>query len=140
MIDTAANRVPVREGLFVEGGPGAPARLLGSRCRETGQVFFPAEVMNPVTMRPGTLEAHPFEGGGTLVSWTVIARGLPGFDSPYALGTVALDAGPGFIAQLHDWQGKTLRSGMRLRLEIGRIKREKDGSEVIGPVFVPEEN
>ena len=77
------------------------------------------------------------EGGGTLVAWTVIARGLPGFDSPYALATVQLDAGPSFIGQLHEWQGKPLASGMRVRLAIGRIKRDKDGSEVVGPLFVP---
>lgn len=114
-------------------------RLIGSRDRLTGQVFFPAEVMNPVTMTEGTLEPHAFEGSGTLVAWTVIGRGLPGFDSPYALGTIALDAGPGFIGQLQDWQDKALQPGMRVRLAIGRIKREKDGTEVIGPRFVPVE-
>lgn len=128
--------VPIRPDLFVEG---EPPRLVGSRDRESGQVFFPAEAMNPVTMREGTLERHEFEGAGRLVAWTVIGRGLPGFDSPYALGTVALDAGPSFIGQLHDWQGKALAAGMRVRLAIARIKTEKDGTEVVGPTFVPVE-
>lgn len=136
---TAPARVPIRPDLFVERDDGAPA-LVGSRDRETGQVFFPAETMNPVTMREGTLDRHEFDGGGTLVAWTVIGRGLPGFDSPYALGTIALDAGPGFIGQLHDWQGKALRPGMRVLLAIGRIKAEKDGTEVVGPKFVPVED
>jgi uncharacterized OB-fold protein len=126
--------VPIRPDLFVAG---ESPRLVGSRDRVTGQVFFPAEAMNPMTMTEGTLERHEFDGAGTLVAWTVIGRGLPGFDSPYALATVALDAGPGFIGQLHEWQGKALRSGMRVRLAIGRIKREKDGTEVLGPKFVP---
>lgn len=133
----AAVRTPIRPDLFVEGDAQTPPRLVGSRDRITGQVFFPAEAMNPVTMREGTLQRHEFEGGGTLVAWTVIARGLPGFDSPYALATVQLDAGPSFIGQLHEWQGKPLESGMRVRLAIGRIKRDKDGSEVVGPMFVP---
>lgn len=128
--------VPIRPDLYVAGDP---PRLVGSRDRTTGQLFFPAETMNPVTMTEGTLERHEFDGGGTLVAWTVIGRGLPGFDSPYALATIALDAGPGFIGQLHDWQGKALRSGMRVRLSIGRIKRERDGAEVLGPKFVPVE-
>jgi uncharacterized OB-fold protein len=102
--------VPVRANLFVDRCDAAPS-LVGSRDRETG-----------------------------LVAWTVVARGLPGFDSPYALGTIALDAGPSFIGQLHDWQGKALRAGMRVRLAIGRIKNEKDGTEVVGPKFVPVED
>lgn len=138
-VSAAPARTPIRPGLFVERGGAAPA-LVGSRDRETGQVFFPAEAMNPVTRREGTLEHHEFDGGGTLVAWTVIGRGLPGFDSPYALGTIALDAGPGFIGQLHDWQGKALRPGMRVRLTIGRIKAEKDGTEIVGPKFVPVED
>ncbi len=133
MSETPA-RLPIRPDLFVDADP---PRLVGSRDRETGEVFFPAEVMNPRTMREGTLERHEFDGGGTLVAWTVVARGLPGFDSPYAMATILLDAGPGFIAQLHDWQGQALRPGMRLRLVIARIRREKDGSEVVGPKFVP---
>jgi len=128
--------VPIRPDLYVAA---QPPRLVGSRDRVTGQVFFPAEAMNPATMSEGTLERHEFDGGGRLVAWTVIGRGLPGFDSPYALGTIALDAGPGFIGQLHDWQDKTLRPGMRVRLAIGHIKREKDGTEVLGPKFVPVE-
>lgn len=137
MSETAApKRTAIRPDLFVEGDE---PRLVGSRDRETGEVFFPAEAMNPTTMREGTLERHEFAGGGALVAWTVIGRGMPGFDSPYALGTIRLDAGPGFIGQLHDWQGKALKSGMRVKLAIARIKGEKDGSEVIGPKFVPVE-
>jgi len=131
-----AKRAPIRPDLFVDGDP---PRLVGSRDRDSGEVFFPAEAMNPRTMTEGTLERHEFEGAGTLVAWTVVGRGMPGFDSPYALATIKLDAGPGFIGQLHDWQGKTLKAGMRLKLAIARIKAEKDGTEVIGPKFVPVE-
>ena len=130
-------QVPIRPDLFVDG---AQPRLVGSRDRISGQIFFPAEAMNPVTMSEGTLERHEFEGSGRLVAWTVIGRGMPGFDSPYALGTIALDAGPGFIGQLHDWQGKELKLGMRVRLALARIKAEKDGTEIIGPKFVPVED
>lgn len=131
-----AKRVPIRPDLVIEG---QPPLLVGSRDRITGQVFFPAEAMNPVTMTEGTLDRHAFQGDGHLVAWTIVARGLPGFDSPYALATVQLDAGPSLIAQLHAWQGKTLRAGMRVALAVERIKSEKDGTEVIGPKFVPVE-
>ncbi len=134
---SAPVRTPIRPDLFVEDAE--VPRLVGSRCRVTGQVFFPAETMNPVTMQEGTLDRHEFDGNGKLVAWTVIGRGLPGFDSPYALGTVALDAGPSFIGQLHDWQDKALAPGMPVRLVIGRIRQDKDGSETIGPKFVPVE-
>jgi uncharacterized OB-fold protein len=133
----ATRRSPIRENLFVEGDE--HPRLLGSRCRETGQVFFPREAMNPATMRSGTLDDHAFDGAGELVAWTVVARGLPGFDSPYALAVVRLDAGPSFIAQLQDWQGRALHPRQRVELVIDKIKAEKDGTIVVGPKFRPVE-
>lgn len=143
MTATANDKPParraIREGLFIE-LPGTAPRLVGSRCRVTGQVFFPAETMNPVTLTEGTVERHEFDGAGRLVAWTVVSRGLPGFDSPYALATVALDAGPSLIAQLHDWRDKVLAPGMRLSLTIARIKTERDGTEVVGPKFIPVES
>lgn len=138
--EEGVKRLPIREHLFIERAADGRPRLIGSRCRETGEVFFPRETMNPVTMKEGTLEDHEFDGAGALVAWTVIGRGMAGFDSPYAMGTFVLDAGPSFIAQLHGWQDKSLRAGQRVSLVIDRIKTEKDGTVVIGPKFRPEES
>jgi uncharacterized OB-fold protein len=135
-IGKAAATRPIRPRLFTEAGDGPP-RLLGSRDRETGQAFWPAEAMNPVTRRPGTLEPAELEGAGRIVSFTTVARGLPGFASPYALATIALDAGPSLIAQLEAWQGVELRLGQRVELVIGTIRTEPDGTRVVGPKFRP---
>ena len=128
---------PIRPALFVaEGADNGPA-LLGSRCRKTGTVFYPAEVMNPETHEAGTMEPVEIDGAGTLVTHTVIARGLPGFASPYALAVVQLGAGPSLIAQLEDWQDASLEPGTPVELVIGTIKTEKSGTRVIGPKFRP---
>lgn len=128
---------PIRPNLFLaQGGDGRP-KLLGSRCRETGQLFWPAEIMNPVTHHPNTLEAAEIDGEGKIVSFTTVARGLPGFLSPYALATIELDAGPALIAQLEDWRGRNLAIGQKVDLVIGTIKTEKDGTRVVGPKFRP---
>jgi uncharacterized OB-fold protein len=128
---------PIRDGLFRDAEGGRAACLLGSRCRETGALFWPAERMNPVTRRPGTLEPAEIGGDGRLVSWTVVGRGLPGFASPYALAAVALDAGPTLLAQLADWQGTALAIGQRLELVIGTVRTETDGTHTLGPMFRP---
>lgn len=128
---------PIRHGLFVERGAAGRPMLLGSRCRETGKVYYPAETMNPDTHRAGTMEPVEIEGNGRLVSHTVVSRGLPGFASPYALGVVELDAGPSLVAQLEDWDQAELSAGLQVELVIGTIKTEKDGTRVIGPKFRP---
>jgi uncharacterized OB-fold protein len=93
--------------------------------------------MNPITHHFGTLEPAEIDGTGRIVSFTVVARGLPGFASPYALAAIALDAGPTLIAQLEDWQDRKLAIGQPVDLVIGVIRTEKDGTRVIGPKFRP---
>ena len=124
----------IADNLFVEG---PPPRLLGSRCRETGEAFYPVQSMNPVTHKAGTMEVCEFAGGGTLQNFTKIHRGMPGFDSPFALGVIALDEGPVLTAQLADWDFENLRLGQRVELVIGTIKHDPDGTAVIGPKFRP---
>ncbi len=128
---------PIRPNLFRVAGAGGRPLLLGSRCRETGTLFFPAEVMNPDTHRAGTMEPAEIDGAGRIYSVTKIARGLPGFASPYALAVIQLDAGPSLIAQLEDWQDQDLRIGVPVDLVIGTIKTEKDGTRITGPKFRP---
>jgi uncharacterized OB-fold protein len=128
---------PVRANLFIERGNDGRPKLLGNRCRETGQLFWPAEIVNPVTRRAGTLEPAEIDGHGRIVSFTIVARGLPGFASPYALAAIALDAGPTLIAQLDDWQEHEPAIGRPVDLVIDTIRTEKDGTRVIGPKFRP---
>ncbi len=135
MTDAAGETAePIREGIYRNGA--APV-LLGSQCQETGQVFWPAERFNPVTHKPGTMQPHEVPGRGRLHSFTTIARGLPGFPSPYALASIELDAGPTLIAQLTDWQDQDLTPGMPVELVIGTVKTKKDGTRVEGPLFRP---
>lgn len=125
---------PIAENLFVEG---PPPRLLGSRCRETGQAFYPVQIMNPVTHKAGTMEVCEFSGSGTLQNFTKIHRGMPGFESPFALGVIELDEGPVLTGQLADWDFESLSVGQRVELVIGMIKHDPDGVAVIGPKFRP---
>lgn len=125
---------PLRSDLFVEG---PPPRLIGSRCRESGEIFYPVQTMNPVTHKVGTVERVEIDGAGTLVNFTRVLRGVPGFDTPFALGVIRLDAGPTLTAQLADWADVELRAGLRVELVIGQIKRDADGTVVVGPKFRP---
>lgn len=124
----------LRADLFVDS---SPPRLVCSRCSETGQLFFPVQAMNPVTQKAGTMVRAEIEGEGKLLNFTQVVRGMPGFESPFALGVIELDAGPTLTAQLTDWKGVVLHAGMRVQLVIGPIKRDSDDTIVMGPKFRP---
>lgn len=136
--DAGDRKRPIRPGLYVEpAGADRQPRLLGSRCRTTGQYFWPAERINPLTHEAGTMEPVEIDGKGRIVSYTIVQRGLAGFPSPYALASIQLEAGPSLIAQLEDWQERPLRLGQPVELVIGTIMTERDGTHVTGPKFRP---
>jgi uncharacterized OB-fold protein len=68
MSQTAKKQAPIREGLFevLEDG----AHLIGSRCRECGEVTFPANAFCPQCCTE-TTENLPLSRRGILYSFTV---------------------------------------------------------------------
>ena len=130
--------IPIRQNLFAApSGVDDEPRLIGSRCQDCGGTFFPSEAMCPSCVKEGTVQAVFLKGRGKLVSFTQVMRGMPGFESPYALGCIELDEGPTLIAQLQDWQGLVLETNMPVELVIGRIKKDEKGNTVVGPKFKP---
>ena len=125
--------IPIRDDLFVDsnGADGTP-KLLVRRCKSTGNLYFPR---NSVFSGGGDYEDLEIEGKGRLIEAAVIQRGLPGFVSPYAIAVIELDQGLSLIAQLEDWEDKSLDMGTRVRLVIGCIRKERDGSRIVGPKF-----
>lgn len=131
-----AAEIPIHEKLFTFGPDGAP-KLICSRCRECGGTFYPTEAMCPSCIKEETVDTIEIDGKGKIVSFTKVMKGPPGYDSPYVLACLELDEGPSVIAQLQDWQDVDLAIDMPVELVIGRIKKEKNGTTVIGPKFRP---
>ena len=130
------SEVNIREGLFIRSSArdGKP-KLLGSRCRETGDIFYPREAMSPSVRKPGTLEDIELEGVGRIIAFTIVRRALPGFNSPYALALIQLSDGVTTFSQLENWSVDNLKVGAEVTLTIGTINTREDGVKVIGPKF-----
>lgn len=131
-----AVEVSIRRNLFIIGADGRPKLIVG-RCRRCHLIFYPKEPVCPICIEVGTLETIEIDGKGKIISFTRVMRGLPGYDSPYTLACIELDAGPSLIAQLQDWQEVELKLHMPVELVIGRIKTEKNGNIIVGPKFKP---
>jgi uncharacterized protein len=136
-----ANRAPAVEGWFtLDDQP----RLLGTRCSQTGTVFFPPqEAFVPV---PGVVgaELEPVELSrtGTLWSWSVNHYAPPEpYVSPdpfvpYTVCAVELAAERMVVlGQLAAGVDPTeLAIGMTMELELGTLFTEGDGDEAVDTV------
>ena len=140
MTDAPFN-TPVVRGLFE--GQGDATRLLASRCRGCGSVYFPRSLS---CRHPRCTDKTPqdilLRPRGTLYSVTVQAyRPPPLFVmddwAPYALGLIELPEGLRVMAMLTGRAPQDWRIGEPVVLTTGVLSRNGEGREVLTYQFRP---
>jgi uncharacterized OB-fold protein len=136
------SRIPIEPGFFtIPEDPDAPPRLLGSRCTECSEVFFPRRA---ICARCLGDRLDPVEIGprGRLHTWTYVHVPLFGSRNAetggYGVGQVDLPEGPRVQAVLAGGPGD-FRIGMEMELELETLRTTKEGDEVVIFRFGPRE-
>lgn len=140
MTQEAKRQVPIRDDLFEWGEDGA--HLLGSRCRECGEVTFPVNPFCPQCCKAttGNIRLSRF---GSLYSFTVQRfrppppyRGADPF-VPYCVGMVELPEGVRITSVLEGSDPAGLRVGMKVELLITTFFEDDEGNDVLAYKFKP---
>ncbi|MBI4284337.1 MAG: Zn-ribbon domain-containing OB-fold protein, partial [Chloroflexi bacterium] len=129
-------QVPVMEGIFT--WPSADPRLIGSRCRKCGTVFFPASFrcMDPAC-RGEEVEKVELSKKGKLWSYTINYYPLPppykapkDF-KPFGVGEVEFPEGIRVAGVIVDCDPeKDLKIGMDMELVFDKYYDDEQGNEV----------
>lgn len=142
MADERKPRVPVKPGFFtVPDDPAEPPRLLGTRCEDCGEHFFPRRRVCARCLSERTAEVA-LGPRGTLYSYTFVH--FPLFGSMrvehigYGVGQVDLTEGPRVQFPLAGKQ-EDFRVGMTLEAEIEPLREDDGGREVVMLRFKPVE-
>jgi uncharacterized OB-fold protein len=142
MTQSAKKQIPIKEGLFewLEDG----AHLIGSRCRQCGEVTFPVNWFCPQCCVE-TTENIPLSQRGTLYSFTIQRfRPPPPYRGPepfvrYGVGMIELPEGLRVTAVLEESDPARLRVGMEMELVITKFFEDDEGNEVLAYKFKPVE-
>ena len=134
-----AERVPVKAGYFtVPEDPATPPRLLGSRCEECGEHFFPKRAVCAKCLSERVVDAE-LGPRGTLYSYTFVH--FPLFGSTrlehigYGVGQVDLPEGPRVQLPLAGRQ-EEYRVVQTVEAELEPL-REENGQDVVIIRFRP---
>ena len=137
----APDEIPIREGCFVfSNRQGGGPHLIGSRCRQCGDVVFPKRKLCTICDSDELMEEVFIGEKGKLYTYTIVRTGLANFETPYVLGLVELPESGNLrvLAQIEDCEPEEVRIGMPLELVIGKIKTDKaTGKTVIGHKYRP---
>ncbi len=127
--------IPLEEGLW-EIDESGTARLLGSRCRLCGELFFPRKKNDVCTHCQGRgLETVRLSNHGQVVTCTVVyQRPAGGFYKgtvPYAYGVVELPEGIRFMTLLVSDDLESIQVGSKVRLIIDPLFEDDEGEQVL---------
>ena len=102
--------------------------LIGSKCLQCGEVFFPMRVICPKCRRKGKLEDIKFSGNGKIHSYSVIHTPTDEFKniSPYAVAIIELEEGAKITSQIVDCNTDDIEIGQEVELVFRRIRAEGD--------------
>jgi len=116
----------------------AEGKVLATRCKETGKIYFPPQVDCPDA--PGSeVEWVEMPREGELLTWTVIYTKPYSFSHypDYTVGIARFPNGVNVLAWVRESDPSRLRVGMKVRLEV--VKREPEGYLTYELVPVEEE-
>ena len=125
--------VPFREGLFAVDAH--DAYLIGNRCQQCNQLFFPAKPFC-FSCLSKNMEPSGIGRSGTLYSFTTCHMPSGRFKPPYQVGWIDLQEGVRIFAPLKVRRNQTLEIGMRMELVIDELWREGKSS-IIGYKYKP---
>jgi uncharacterized OB-fold protein len=114
--------------------------LLGNRCRECGQAYFPPREVCPGCFAEGResqMEKLKLSSRGKLYSYSTIQVAPKRFMPPYSLGYVDFPEGVRVLGQLAAPDPAKLKLDMEVEAELGRIAIDEQGNEVFSYKFRP---
>ena len=113
-------------------------RLLGTKCKKCGQIYFPLR-RNCPRCPDGTVEDLPLSDKGTLQSFVVAYVAPPGYEVPHTQGYIDLfEDGPCIFSLLTGYgDGSKLRVGCEMGLKIVRRGTDDDNRVIVGYRFTP---
>jgi uncharacterized OB-fold protein len=131
-----------RKGKFIEEGwfkdTDEGIMLMGSRCEACKKVFFPKKEVCPECF-DGELIEVPLSKQGRLHSYTLSVMGIPGMETPYAIGFIELPEGIKLFSILTDckpWD-EVLKVDMDMEMVIEKIRQDESGNEIVSYQFRP---
>jgi uncharacterized OB-fold protein len=135
------NKIPVREGLWTDASSEGDVRLLASKCKQCGEIFFPKKNGGVCThCQHDTFIEMKLSSTGKIYSYSVVMIRPPEYykgDVPYALGFVDLPEGIKVETLFTQCDFDELAVDMEVEMILDTLYIDDEGNEVICYKFRP---
>lgn len=106
--------------------------LIGTRCDNCDEVFFPPRHVCPICRRIGKLEPYQLEGRGKIVSYSIVHVPPEGFEdeSPYTVAIIKLDEGPRVTGQITDCNPEKIEIGDEVEVTFRHVQEDGESGVI----------
>jgi uncharacterized OB-fold protein len=142
ILSSSRKRIPVQEGFWAEpSSPGERPQLLGHKCRDCGEIFFPRRNNGICThCQSRNLVEMKLSSKGKIYNYTIVEQKPPAYykgEVPYALGFIELPEGVRLRSLFTGCNLNDLKVGMEVEIVIERLFENDEGDEIITYKFRP---
>ncbi len=105
-------------------------RLVGTRCENCGEVYFPPRVVCPKCRREGEMKEVELSGRGEIYTYSVVRVPPEGFEgkAPYVVAIVKLEEGPLVTGMIVDCDPGEIDIGTPVEATFRRVSEDgEDG-------------
>jgi uncharacterized protein len=143
MIDAAKKQLPIKEGMMkLPQSPTDKGSLTGCKCRKCGELFLVKREICE-NCQSQDLEEIALSSTGKLYAFSVMYYPAPPPYKPanpfvpFGVGWVELPEGLVIYSLLTENDASKLKVGMKLELTFNKFAEDKDGNDLIVPMFKP---
>ena len=114
--------------------------LIGSKCTNCGELYFPPRVVCPICRRKGKIENVQFKGKGKIYTFSIVETPTSDFKTiaPYAVAIIELDEGVKLTSQIVECDLDKIEIGDPVEMVFRKIREDgKDGVISYGFKFKP---
>ena len=143
MAETTKRQIPIKEGMMkLPHAPGEKGGLIGCKCRKCGARYF---VLRDIceNCQSQDLQEITLSDTGKLYAFSVMYYPAPPPYKPpdpfvpFGIGWVELPEGLVIYSLLSENDPKKLRVGMKMELTFSKFDKDKDGNDIVVPMFKP---
>ena len=138
---TENHPIPLKKGLWSQPDADGNVFLLASKCKNCGELFFPAKEQTICThCQHEEFETVNLSRTGKIFTFSVVQVRPPEFykgEVPYALARIELPDGILIDSLVADCDFEQLKVGMEMELVLDKLYTHQEGQDVITYKFKP---
>lgn len=134
----AKKRIPIKDDLFRVPTNGDPGSLIGTKCKDCGEVFHPKRYVC-LNCYSENLEQIDLSKSGKIFTYTITRVSYPGspVTAPFVTARILMPENVHVLTHITDIDIENVKIGSEVELYFWKSGEDEEGNEIMAYAFKP---